>query len=135
MLVAITATLSNATCKHSTFRVIGAVTQGATMNTSRTELVARHSILTLLSEHEVASVSMAETAVMLSDGDEYVDLEQLDRGVRLATGTSILLSNVISRRAVCETTWSRVLTQLEAYRAATAHFGVGRGTRRVELTG
>jgi hypothetical protein len=98
------------------------------MRTSRTELVARHSILTLLSDHEVASVSTAETALVLSDGDEYVDLEHLDRGVRLATGTSTPPGNVISRRAVCETTWNGMLTQLQAYRAATAHFGVGRGT-------
>jgi hypothetical protein len=103
------------------------------MTKSRTELVARHSILTLLSDHEVASVSMAETALVLSDGDEYVDLEQLGRGVRMATGMSTPLGNVISRRAVCEATWSRVLTQLEAYRAATAHFGVGRGTHSEEL--
>ena len=98
------------------------------MRTSRTELVARHSILTLLSDHEVASVSTAEAAVLLLDGDEYVDLTQLGQGVRRATGTSAPPGNVISRRAVSEATWNRVLTQLDAYRAATAHFGVGRGT-------
>ncbi len=98
------------------------------MNKCRTELVARHSILTLLSDDEVASVSAAETAMALSHGDEYLDLVQLDRGVRLAAGTSTSLSNVLPRRAVSEATWSKVLTELEAYRAATSHFGVGRGT-------
>jgi hypothetical protein len=97
------------------------------MRTSRTELVARHSILTLLSDQEVASVSTAEAARVLSDGDEYVDLEHLDRGVRRASEAFAPVGDVISRRAVCETTWNRVLTQLQAYRAATAHFGVGRG--------
>jgi hypothetical protein len=105
------------------------------MRTSRTELVARHSILSLLSDDEVASVSMTETAVALSEGDEYLDLTQLDRGVRLATATSTGLSNVLSRRAVRESTWHQVLTRLEAYRAATAHFGVGRGTCSEALTG
>jgi len=104
------------------------------MRTSRTELVARHSILTLLSDDEVASVSTAETATALSDGDEYLDLAQLDRGVRLAAGMSTPLRNVLSRRAVCESTWNKILTQLEAYRAATAHFGVGRGTCSEEST-
>jgi hypothetical protein len=84
--------------------------------------------LTLLSDDEVASVSMAETATTLSQGDEYLDLAQLDRGVRRAAGTPTALSNVLSRSAVCEATWSKVLTMLEAYRGATAHFGVGRGT-------
>jgi hypothetical protein len=100
------------------------------MNNCRTELVARHSILTLLSDDEVASVSMAESAFALSHGDEYLDLTQLERGVRLAAGASTPLSNVLPRRAVCDATWSKVLTELEAYRAATAHFGVGRGDLR-----
>jgi hypothetical protein len=105
------------------------------MNNCRTELVARHSILTLLSDDEVASVSMAETAIALSHGDEYLDLAQLDRGVRLAAGASTTLFNVLPRRAVCETTWTKVLNELEAYRAATAHFGVGRGTCSEDLAG
>jgi hypothetical protein len=100
------------------------------MNNCRTELVTRHSILTLLSDDEVASVSMAESAMALSHGDEYLDLTQLERGVRLATGASTTLGNVLPRRAVCDATWSKVLTELEAYRAATAHFGVGRGDMR-----
>ena len=100
------------------------------MNNCRTELVARHSILTLLSDDEVASVSVAESATALSHGDEYLDLTELERGVRLAAGGSTTLSNVLPRKAVCDATWSKVLTELEAYRAATAHFGVGRGDMR-----
>jgi hypothetical protein len=66
----------------------------------------------------------------LVHGDEYLDLTQLERGVRLAAGTSIPFGNVLPRRAVRDATWSKVLTELEAYRAATAHFGVGRGDMR-----
>jgi hypothetical protein len=98
------------------------------MTNSRTEFVFRHNILGMLSEDEVASVSTAETAMGLSDGEEYVDLEQLDRGVRLAAGTFTPMGRVLFRRAVSEATWSKVLTQLEAYRTATLHFGVGRGS-------
>jgi hypothetical protein len=98
------------------------------MINNRTEFVFRYSILGMLSDDEVASVTTAETAMGLSDGDEYLDLEQLDRGVRLAGAMSGPMGCVLSRRAVRETTWSKVLTQLEAYRTATLHFGIGRGT-------
>lgn len=98
------------------------------MINNRTEFVFRHSILGMLSDDEVASVSTAETATGLADGDEYLDLEQLDRGVRLARGMLGPMRCVLSRRAVRKTTWSKVLTQLEAYRTATLHFGIGRGT-------
>ena len=98
------------------------------MINNRTEFVFRHNILGMLSDDEVASVSTAENAMGLSDGDEYLDLEQLDRGVCLAAGRSGPMGCVLSRRAVRETTWSKVMTQLEAYRTATLHFGIGRGT-------
>ena len=98
------------------------------MINNRTDFVFRHNILGMLSDDEVASVSTAETAMGLSDGDEYLDLEQLGRGVCLALGMSRPTGCVLSRRAVRETTWSKVLTQLEAYRTATLHFGIGRGT-------
>jgi hypothetical protein len=98
------------------------------MNNSRTELVARHSILKLLSDAEVASLSSAEAAAPLSDGDEYLDLDQLDRGVCLATGMFAPRGQVLPRKALRAHKWHEVLTQLEAYRNATAHFGVGRGT-------
>jgi len=82
----------------------------------------------MLSDAEVASVSTAEAAAGLSDGDEYLDLEQPNRGVCLAAGISGPMGCVLSRRAVRETTWNKVLTELEAYRTATLHFGIGRGT-------
>jgi hypothetical protein len=99
------------------------------MINNRTEFVFRHSILGILSDDEVASVRTPETAMRLSDGEEYLDLEQLDRGVCLAKGVTGPTACVLSRTAVREATWSKVLKQLEAYRAATLHFGIGRGTR------
>lgn len=51
------------------------------MINNRTEFVFRHSILGMLSDDEVASVITAESVMGLSEGDEYLDLEQLDRGV------------------------------------------------------
>jgi hypothetical protein len=98
------------------------------MITNRTEFVLRYSILGMLSDDEVASVTTAETAKGLSEGDEYLDLQQLERGVRSAGATCVPMACVLSRRAVRKTTWSNVLAQLDAYRTATLHFGIGRGT-------
>jgi hypothetical protein len=80
----------------------------------RPEYVARDSILKLLSDDEVASVSTAETVVRLSEGDEYIDLERLDQGVQRARGSTTPMSRVLPRRAVHEATWSKVLAQLTA---------------------
>lgn len=81
-------------------------------NDGRFEYVARDRVLSLLSDDEIASVSNAETAVRLSDDDEYIDLEQLDRGVRRAPAGAAVMGRVLPRKAVKEITWSKILTQL-----------------------
>ena len=82
----------------------------------RTDYVSRDSILKLLSDDEVASVSTAETAAKLADGDEYVDLTQLAQGVQRAHGTGTPMGRVLPRKAVHEKTWSDILTQLQVRR-------------------
>ncbi len=82
-------------------------------NDKRSDYTTRDSILKLLSDTEVASVSTAETAATLSDGDEYVDLEQPARGVQRALGGTIKMGSVLPRKAVREKTWSMILTQLQ----------------------
>ena len=52
----------------------------------------------LLSDDEVASVSTAEAAAGLSDGDECLDLEQLDRGVRRASATATPMGCVLPEK-------------------------------------
>ena len=47
----------------------------------RTNYVLRHGIMNLLFDEEAASIGVAETAERLFEGDEYVDLNQLDPGV------------------------------------------------------
>ncbi len=44
----------------------------------RNEYLARDAVLKTLSDDEVASVSMAETAAQLADGEDYLDLERLE---------------------------------------------------------
>jgi hypothetical protein len=49
--------------------------------TQRTNYVLRNGIMNLLSDEEVARIGTTETVERLLEGDEYVDLNQLDRGV------------------------------------------------------
>jgi hypothetical protein len=79
---------------------------------ARTEYLTRDSILKLLSDDEIASVSTAETATRMAEGDEYLDLEHLDRGVRRADSGRIPMGDLLAKKAVAEATWTRILTQL-----------------------
>jgi hypothetical protein len=74
----------------------------------------RESILELLSDEEVARVSAAETATGLVDGDEYLDLERLDQGVRHAQGSSVAMGSVLPKKAVHDQTWRKILAELPA---------------------
>jgi hypothetical protein len=89
-------------------------------NTAKTEQITRENILMLLSDDEVASVCTAETAVRPLEGEEYLDLDDLDQGVRSALGTSPHMSRLLLRRAVHEKTWDKILKQLATLRAAPA---------------
>lgn len=86
------------------------------MTDKRSDYTTRDSILKLLSNDEVARVSTAEMAVHLGEGDEYLDLEQLGRGVRRAHASDQPMASVLPRKAVLPETWSRILTELEAPR-------------------
>ena len=81
-------------------------------NDERTAYRTRDSILKLLSDDEIARVSTAEVAARLADGDEYLDLGQLDLGVRRASGTIAPMGRVLPRKSVHEHTWGKILTQL-----------------------
>lgn len=87
---------------------------GRTSQSKMAEYVTRDRILKLLSDDEVAKVSTAETALHLSEGDEYIDLCRLDRGVSCADGVAIPIRNVLPRKAVLAETWINILGQLNA---------------------
>jgi hypothetical protein len=82
----------------------------------RTAYVTRESIMKLLTDDEIARVSTAETAARLVDGDEYLDLEKLDHGVRHASGPGTPMGRVLPRKSVAALTWGKILTHLEAAR-------------------
>ena len=80
----------------------------------RTGYVTRDSILKLLSNDEVDRVTTAETTVRLANGEEYVDLAELQLGVQRAKGERTAMGNVLPRRAVLEETWSKIVAKLAA---------------------
>lgn len=91
------------------------------MNTDkRTAYVTRDDVLKLLSDDEVASVSMAETEARLDEGEEYLDLEHLDKGVLRANGNSAQMGRVLPKKAVHQLTWSKFLAHLAPMPSAVA---------------
>ncbi|HJX62432.1 MAG TPA: hypothetical protein VJ860_00600 [Polyangia bacterium] len=77
-----------------------------------TENLTRENVLKLLSDGEVASVSMAETALRLLDGEEYLDLEHLDRGVQKTGKLPTVMAGVLPRRTVHKDTWGKIVALL-----------------------
>lgn len=81
-------------------------------NDERAAYVTRDAILKMLTDDEVAKVSTAETASRLSSGDEYLDLEHLELGVRRADGKVPPMGRVLPRNAVHANTWAKIVAQL-----------------------
>jgi hypothetical protein len=80
---------------------------------NRSELVARDTLLKLLTDEEMARVSTAETAAGLTPGQEYIDLEHIDRGVQVCNAaTKVVMGNALPRRAVGDPTWTKIIAQL-----------------------
>ena len=88
---------------------------------ARSTYVTRETILMLLSDNEVAAVATAETADRLPDGDEYLDMEQLDRGVQLADRKKTPMGRVLPKKSVHQVTWEKIIKQLPAPTVAKAH--------------
>ena len=77
---------------------------------NKTALLSRERILRLLSDEEVAAVSMAEGR-RLPEGEDYVDLDHPQDGVRKVDGSvPARPGDVLPRSAVREQTWSAILS-------------------------
>jgi len=88
--------------------------QSAAQKDNRSQYVTRESVLLLLSDDEVAAVATAETAARLADGDEYLDMEQLDQGVQKAHQKKTPMGRVLPKKSIHEKTWQKILKQLPA---------------------
>jgi hypothetical protein len=97
-----------------TRRADGAV-EGTMKNDTLDTTLTRAGILKILSDEENAAVSTAETADHLADGDEYLDLQKLDRGVRRASGQTAKMDRVLPRKSVPAATWSKLIAHLAAH--------------------
>ena len=80
----------------------------------RAEYVVRDTVMKMLSSEELARVSNAEDAFRLEDGEEYLDLTQLEKGVLLAApATDVAVGQVLPRSAVHAETWNKILAQIK----------------------
>ena len=104
-------------------------------NEKRSEYFTRDSIMELLSDDEIAKVTTDESATSLLAGDEYIDLEQLDQGVRTVGegAAAIAAGRVIAKKAIQPRTWDQVVEQLASRRIVPMHSGASTGSRDREL--
>jgi hypothetical protein len=79
-------------------------------------LTTRDTIMNILSDAETTKVTIAEGSA-LPEGEEYVDLEQLDKGVLLAGATMSkeTMGHILPRSAVHGDTWTKILAQLNHF--------------------
>ncbi len=85
------------------------------MKNGKIQYETRESVLELLSDDEVATVSTAETAGRLLEDDEYLDLDRLDQGVQRAIGTAPKMGSVLPKKAIRLETWSKILARLDGH--------------------
>ncbi len=79
-------------------------------NATRQQYVTRNDIMKQLSDVEVTHVSTAETATQLAEGDEYLDLAQLERGVQKACQASQpTMGHVLPKKAIPASTWKKLI--------------------------
>jgi hypothetical protein len=78
---------------------------------TRVDLSARISIMMLLTDQETARVTTAEAGARIADGEEFLDLEQLERGIQSAASrTPLAMGHIMPRSAVGNDTWKRIVT-------------------------
>ncbi len=75
----------------------------------KSEPVTREAILMLLSDAEMARLRAMEAGPPLREGEEYVDLENLAKGIsRVYATTTLAVRHILPRAAVRRTTWSEI---------------------------
>jgi|GEM_PF-1031852 len=94
------------------FSAMGAAKERSESATSRSERVTRDNTFVLLGDDELVCLSCAETTTRLAEGEEYLDLKALTKGVRRASGGGVQCGRVIPRRAVQTATWDKILAEL-----------------------
>jgi hypothetical protein len=91
-------------------------------------------LIALLSEEEFARVNSPQAAARLSDADEYLDLEQLERGVQRGPVAPRPICRLLPRNALRETTWAEIIGCLRAMQAMQLLGRAGRTRRGARLS-
>lgn len=77
--------------------------------------VTREDLVRILNDEEAARVTTPETAASLEDGDEFIDLMDLGRGVqRVEAANPAPAADVLAKKAVHENTWLKIVANLNA---------------------
>lgn len=75
----------------------------------------REAIVNLLGELDVSRVSTAEDASRLPPGEEFVDLDHLDRGIqKVSAGMPASPHTTVPKSAVSPATWKKIGDLLSA---------------------
>jgi hypothetical protein len=77
---------------------------------SKIDLLTRDAILGLLTDAEVAQVSNAEDAPSLIEGDQYIDLLDLEAGVQeVHDAARTAPRHALPRSAVSDASWAKIV--------------------------
>ena len=78
-----------------------------------TKRVTREGVLSHLTDDELVHLHLAEaTHHRLGDGEEFVDFDRLQQGVRRVHGTMVPMGRVVPRKAVSEQAWNKIVAAL-----------------------
>ncbi len=69
-------------------------------------------ILRVLSDKARARLAASKSTTRLAKGDEYLDLDDLERGVQQATGIAEPSGHILPRKAVALTAWRVILARI-----------------------
>lgn len=81
------------------------------------DFISRESLLKILSDDEASRLRMNEPATQLGDGDEFIDLMEIERGVQRAG--EVNPKDVLPRKALHENTWRKIVTNVNAWKSMT----------------
>ena len=95
----------------------------------RVTQITRETIVKLLSEDDVGGARVWGVVARLSAGDEYLDLEHLEDGVRRSSGTTVPMDYLLPKKAVRGETWGKILAHLPAVPCARPHPNSPAGSR------
>lgn len=72
----------------------------------------RDRVLALLTDSEAEQVRLAEASPKLEVGDEFLNLDALEKGVRYSPGSDTPPGRLVPRKAVHQDAWNKMVKAL-----------------------